>query len=197
MEQGPSNQFRDGVRVVDDETFDNILKASGLEQGYADPSNTLPQPGNVSGKPADNLLIQFKSGAGSGSSSPRHSRHAKAVGDWAEELALRILQDIKGSTDHIHRAAIGETPGWDLDYLDANGSLHRVEVKGTQAAAFRNIEITANELAAAKRYGSDFSLFLVAKCMSNSPRYQIITNPAQLLDHKEWEIEPTTFRIHF
>lgn len=196
-EQGPSNQFRDGVRVVDDETFESILEASGLARGYAAPGNAVPQPENVFAKPAGNLLISSNGRAGGGNSSPRHSRHAKAVGDWAEELALRILQDIGGSTDHIHRAAIGETPGWDLDFLDASGSLHRVEVKGTQAAMFRNIEITANELAAAKRYGGDYSLLLIANCMSNSPRYQLINNPAHLLEHKNWDIMPTAFRISF
>lgn len=196
-EQGPSNQFRDGVRVVDDETFESILDASGLAQGYAAPGNAFPQPENVFAKPAGNLLIPSKGNAGGGNTSPRHSRHAKAVGDWAEELALRILQNIAGSTHHIHRAAIGETPGWDLDYLDANGRLHRVEVKGTQAAAFRNVEITANELDAAKRYGSEYSLLLIAKCMSASPRYQQINNPAGCIDHNEWSIMPTVFRITF
>jgi len=197
IEQGPRNQFRDGVRVVDNETFESILEASGLAQGYAAPGNAFPQPENVFAKPACNLLIPSRGGAGGGNWSPRHSRQAKAVGDWAEELALRILQDIEGSTDHIHRAAIGETPGWDLDYLDANGRLHRVEVKGTQAAAFRNIEITANELVAAKRYGSDYSLLLIAKCMSAAPSYQLISNPAELMEQGGWDVEPTSFRISF
>ncbi|SDW15214.1 protein of unknown function [Sulfitobacter pontiacus] len=196
-EQGPSNQFRDGVRVVDDETFDSILEASGLAQGYAASGNTSPQPENVFAKPAGNLLIPSKGGAGGGNSSPRRSRHAKAEGDWAEELALRILQNIEGSAHHVHRAAIGETPGWDLDYLDANGELHRVEVKGTQAAAFRNIEITANELAAAKRYKSDYSLLLIAKCMSNSPSYQLISDPAKYIEEKQWGIKPTAFKVTF
>jgi len=195
-EQGPKNQFRDGVRVIDDGTFESILQASGLAQGYGAPDNTSPRSDNVSAKPAGNLLISSKGRAGGGNSSPRHSRHAKAIGDWAEKIALRILQDIDGSTDHFHRAAIGETPGWDLDYLDADGRLHRVEVKGTQAAAFRNIEITANELAAATRYGSDYSLLLIAKCMSSSPSYHLINNPAQFLKNG-WDIEPTAFRITF
>jgi len=195
-EQGPSNQFRDGVRVIDNETFDSILEASGLAQGYAAPGNTSPHPDKISAIPAGKLLLSSKGGGGE-NSPPRYSRHAKAVGDWAEQLALEILQGIEGSTNHIHRAAIGETPGWDLDFLDANGSLHRVEVKGTQAAMFRNIEITANELAAAKRYGGDYSLLLIANCMSNSPRYQLINNPAHLLEHKNWDIVPTAFRIRF
>lgn len=196
-EQGPSNQFRDGVRVVDEGTFESILEASGLAQGYSEPGNTSPPPENVSAKPAGNLLISSKGSASGGNSSPRHSRHAKAVGDWAEHLALQILREIEGSTDHIHRAAIGETPGWDLDYLDANGRLHRVEVKGTQAAAFRNIEITANELDAAKRYGSDYSLLLIAKCMSHAPSYNIISNPSGLIGLNGWVISPSVFRITF
>jgi len=196
-EQGPSNQFRDGVRVIDDATFESILEASGLAEGYAAPGSTSPQPENVYTQQAGNLLISSKGRAGGGNSSPRHSLHAKAVGDWAEKLALQILQDIEGSTDHIHRAAIGETPGWDLDFLDANGHLHRVEVKGTQAAMFRNIEITANELAAAEQYGSSYSLLLVAKCMSNSPSYQLINDPAGSIDHNEWSIMPTVFRVTF
>jgi hypothetical protein len=82
-----------------------------------------------------------------------------------------------GCTDCVRRAALDETPGWDIDYLDSNGRLQRVEVKGTVAAAFTGVDITANELRAARTHGSDYWLFLVARCMSDSPRVQAILIP--------------------
>ena len=197
-EQGPKNLFRDGVRVTDTATFESILKASGLATDFETSGRiSPPPPDRRNARNASNLLLTA-TGRGNGvKSTGRYSRNAKAIGDWAEKLVLQLLKGIEGSSDHIHRAAIGETPGWDIDYSDSNGLLHRVEVKGTQSAAFRNIEITANELAAIKQYGEDYSLYLVAKCMSETPSYQIIRNPAIFIDKSEWAVEPTAFRLHF
>ena len=196
-EQGPQNLFRDGVRVTDTATFEGILQASGVAEDIGSSGKSSPPPEKMKANAASNLLFSPTKNQGGGKSSGRYSRIAKAIGDWAERLALQLLEDIKGSSNHVHRAAIGETPGWDFDYTDANGKLHRVEVKGTQAAAFRNIEITANELAAAKEHGDDYSLFLIAKCMSETPSYQVVRNPARLIDGGEWNVEPTVFRLSF
>tara|TARA_R110002051_G_scaffold111308_1_gene183936 strand:+ start:3478 stop:4395 length:918 start_codon:yes stop_codon:yes gene_type:complete len=197
-EQGPQNLFRDGVRVTDVATFESILQASGIARNPGPSDCDLPAPEIVKAKQASNLLLPSKGTQKSGGGSVgRFARNAKAIGDWGEKLALKLLGEIDGSSNHVHRAAIGETPGWDLDYVRADGKIHRVEVKSTQAAAFRNIEITANEMAAAKQYGNDYSLFLIAKCMSEAPSYQIIPNPFGHIENSDWDVEPTVFRVSF
>jgi hypothetical protein len=59
------------------------------------------------------------------------------------------------------------------------------------------IEITANELKAAEKYGEGYELYLVARCISDTPVYQVITNPAKNLETGNWLIEPTSFRVSF
>jgi hypothetical protein len=196
-EQGAKNLFRDGVRVTDAAALDSILHASGVAKKHDLKGSNLPPSEEIDAQQASNLLLTKKSNNSGGKSSGRYSRNAKAIGDWAEELTLQLLEKIEGSSNHTHRAAIGETPGWDIDYIDNSGKLHRVEVKGTQAAAFRNIEITANELVSAKKHGNGYSLYLIARCMSKTPIYQIINNPAEQIDEGEWGIEPTAFRLSF
>jgi len=196
-EQGAKNLFRDGVRVTDAATFESIIHVSGVEKKHDLQNINSPRPDETTAQQAINLLL-MKKGKNSGKkSSGRYSRNAKAIGDWAEKLAFQLLKEIKGSRNHTHRAAIGETPGWDIDYIDQSGKLQRVEVKATQAAAFRNIEITSNELNAARKYADGFSLCLIAKCMSETPIYQFINNPAAQVDEGEWDIEPTAFRLSF
>ena len=103
----------------------------------------------------------------SGSGNYRKSQRAKEIGDWAEKVAARYIRErVAGCTDCVHRAAIDETPGWDIDYFDVDGVLQRVEVKGTIAAAFTSIDLTANEMNAATTHGSNYWLYLVAGCLS-------------------------------
>ncbi len=196
-EQGAQNLFRDGVRVTDAATLDSILHDSGVAKKHDLQGSNLPPTDEIEAQKASNLLLTEKGKNGGGKSPGRYSRNAKVIGDWAEKLTFQLLEKIEGSSNHTHRAAIGETPGWDIDYIDNSGKLNRVEVKGTEAAAFCNIEITANELNAAKKHGDSYSLYLLARCMSKAPIYQIITNPAKQIDEGEWGIEPTAFRLSF
>ena len=198
IEQGAANLFRDGVRVPDQDTFDRILNLANISMDQGEPNEGFPPPSETEPSLAKNLLIETNAGAeGGGGGRFGSSKNAKAIGDWAEQLVLDQILKIPGSSSHIHRAAIGEKPGWDLDYVDANGDLQRIEVKGTQAAAFRSIEITANELAAAEKHGVGYSLYLVARCRSQSPAMQIIVNPAALIDGGSWSVTPTSYRLAF
>ena len=197
VEQGPKNLFRDGVRVVDVETFEQILTLSGFAQDKVEDAKAPPMPDATRATLATNLLLSGRKESGSGKSWFSRSKSSKKIGDWAEELVLQMVREIDQSQDHKHRAALGEKPGWDIDYVDAKGVMQRVEVKGTQAAAFRSIEITANELSAAKCYGPEFSLYLVARCMSDAPSVQVINNPYSMLEAGDWNIEPTAFRVRF
>ena len=80
---------------------------------------------------------------------------------------------------------------------NSNGRLQRVEVKGTVAAAFTGVDITANELQAARTHGSEYWLYLVAGCLSDSPRVQAIPDPASKLASLDWTLTPTLFSLTF
>jgi hypothetical protein len=86
-----------------------------------------------------------------------------------------------GATEIRHVAADGETPGWDIQYRDADGELNAVEVKGASGSAFPNFELTQGEFNAARRFGRLYSVYLVADCFSSDPKVQRIHDPAALL----------------
>lgn len=98
----------------------------------------------------------------------------KEIGDWAEQRVLESLKSLRACAEIVHRAAQGKTRGWDIDYNDPSGVLHRVEVKGTVAAAFTHIDLTANELSAAREQGDRCWVYLVGRCMGSQHRIQRI-----------------------
>jgi hypothetical protein len=75
-----------------------------------------------------------------------------------------ILQGVSGATQIRHVATSGQTPGWDVEYIDARGQLNAVEVKGTSGAGFPNFIITQGELQASRELGqrSGFILSQIA-----------------------------------
>ena len=159
-------------------------------------------PHRVSIAASDDLIVpaaMIKAGSGkSGFGNYRKSKRAKEVGDWAEGVAARYIRErIAGRSDCVHRAAIDETPGWDIDYVDVSGVLQRVEVKGTIAAAFTGIDMTANEMNAATTHGSNYWLYLVAGCLTATPKIQAIQNPIGRLTSGEWSATPAVFSLRF
>ena len=96
----------------------------------------------------------------------------------------------------IHWAAReGETPGWDIQYIDADGELVAIEVKGTSATAFTSIELTSGEWNAARKLGVRYWLYLVANCLGVSPKIQALPNPANLADDGGLEVTPVRWRL--
>lgn len=192
----PPNLWRDGVRVLDPQVYAQIMAEGG---GMVPIAGSTPKADQANVTAADDLVLPAelakhqtpKSGHGP-------NRRAKAIGDWAEQAALKYIKEqVVGCSDCVHRAGIGETPGWDIDYRDAKGALQRVEVKGTIAAAFAGIELTANEMRAAKAHGPDYWLCLVAGCESEQARVQFIQNPAAKLAAGEWRARPALFAVSF
>jgi Domain of unknown function (DUF3883) len=113
-------------------------------------------------------------------------------------VAVRYIQElVAGCANCVHRAAIDETPGWDIDYVDFGGVLQRVEVKGTTAAAFSGIELTANEMQAAQTHGQTYWLYLVAGCLTDSPMVQVVQDPAGRVSAREWSATPALFSLRF
>jgi len=179
------NLWRDGVRALDQITYDQIMQR-GIGTGLS--PAPAPQLSEVSIVESDALIVpaaMIEAGTGkSGAGNYRKSKRAREIGDWAEKVA-------------IHRAAIDETPGWDIDYIDVDGVLQRVEVKGTIAAAFTGIDLTANEINAAVTHGSNYWLYLVAGCLTASPKVQAIQDPAGKLHAGEWSATPAVFSLKF
>ena len=202
LEQIPvdrQNLWRDGVRALDRITYDQIL-----QRGRAIGSSAAPKPplSEVNIGESDALIVPAAMiAAGSdngGSGNYRKSKRAKEIGDWAEKVVVRYIRErVAGCTDCVHRAAIDETPGWDIDYVDIDGVLQRVEVKGTVAAAFTGIDVTANEMKAADTHRSNYWLYLVASCLTGSPKVQAIQDPARKLRAGEWSATPAVFSLRF
>jgi hypothetical protein len=70
-----------------------------------------------------------------------------------------------------------------------------IEVKGTSAAAFTNVELTENEWNAARKLGVRYELYLVADCLSLSPKIQVVQNPAKLADMGKLDVTPVRWRL--
>lgn len=190
----PANLWRDGVRVLAPEVYETIVNEAAVA-ATAHPLKISPQQAQLA-QVQDLILPSALAKHQGTATSRRQSKRSKEIGDWAEQVALAyIKRQIAGCSQCAHRAALGETPGWDIDYCDAAGVLQRVEVKGTISAAFAAIELTSNELAAAKQYAEHYWLCLVAKCETEQPKIQLIQNPAQKIAAGEWSVAPTIFAV--
>jgi hypothetical protein len=189
----PKNMWRNGVRSIDRDTFERIVAAAGSPRVEPSTPTSVEKAGP---QEASDLIIPRGRVRGGGTGvGYRKSKRAKEVGDWAELAALEFLRRLGGCTDVIYRAARGETPGWDIDYRDPAGVLNRVEVKGTVGGAFATIDLTANELRAAREHGEAYWIFLVANCLTDRARIQRIRNPAQRVADGAWTATPALYSV--
>lgn len=203
-----ANLWRDGVRRLDPQVYAGILVDAGLTPAAAPIPGVTPNSAPLAGpiappvataiETAELIVPPKRAGPrrdGQAGGGERRSRQAKAVGDWAEAVALAYLQANCGLC--VHRAAIGETPGWDIDYVDVAGRLQRVEVKGTVAAAFTGVELTAKEWVAAHAHGDAYWICLVADCHTARPKLQLLQNPAATLAAGDWSARPSVMAVAF
>jgi hypothetical protein len=192
------NHWRNAVRTIEPSVYDEILRLAGREgAGGSEPnvdeatissSSDLLVPATIVEPRRDGVLRR---------TGYRKSKRAKEIGDWAENAVVRYIADIPNTANCVHRAANGETPGWDIDYLDSDGVLQKVEVKGTTGAAFTSIQMTIGELDAARRHRGTYWLFLVAGCFTKTPKVQAICDPAQKIDDGSWSMKAELFSIRF
>lgn len=196
LENIPANMWRDGIRPLDPSVYARIVGEVSAQPALA---ASAPAPLDVTVLASDSLIMPAAPVQRTNAkSSYRRSRQAKAVGDWAEAVALRyITEQIVGCSQCVHRAAAGETPGWDIDYVDSHGHLQRVEVKGTIAGAFSGVELTAGEMRAAKAHAEGYWLCLVANCFTAAPKVQLIRNPAERLAAGSWTATPAVYSVQF
>lgn len=197
LEDIPRNLWRDGVRLLDPGIYARIIELAGTRDTPTSIDVAAVQLIETSDLIVPPKLV-VKGGNGLRGGNYRRSKRAKEVGDWAESVVLRHIQEnVKGCSSCTHRAALGETPGWDIDYLNQEGVLQRIEVKGTTAAAFVGLDLTAGELRAAKTHGQNYWLYLVGNCLTDSPRVQVINDPGDKLSAGIWSVTPALYTLRF
>ncbi len=128
----------------------------------------------------------------------RLSLYASRVGERAEEIVIKylyetLLDEEKPTIKWISKR--GETPGWDIEYLDSAKNLVAIEVKGTTGQSFSNIEITGNEWEAAEELKNFYWIYLISKCLSTDPQIQRINNPFQQKELGVLDVTPILWRI--
>lgn len=204
--------WRTAVRELSQEVFDRILALGGadgaVQRGEAEITTqlTLPPAREVQAAFSDDYRVivrqvdRPRSRVESTALLARRSRSRQsiAIGDHAEEIVYRWLRTYlpeaeRESVDWL--AQRGETPGWDIQYLKANGQLIAVEVKGTVLSRFTDIELTANEWAAAERLGVNYWLYLVAKCSTTSPIIAPIQDPYRKCSEGNFQAVPAAWRL--
>ena len=193
-EQIPQNIWRNGVRELAPGVFERIVAAAGAHQVGGVAKRQVAPAAPVE---ADDLIIPRDRvvGGGGQNGSWRTSKRAKEIGDWAEIAALDFIRQELKVANPVHRAAQREMPGWDIDFTDKTGKLHRVEVKGTVGGAFNTIDFTAGEFRAAQEHGDEYWIYLVANCLTDRPRIQRIRNPAERLNSGHWVAMPALFTV--
>lgn len=171
--------FGVGVRRIPEAVYETIVAAAGLSPatpsptepfGFAETAELVRLPPEAPG-----LLVRTVPGPGGGFPSSSRSKRAKAVGDLAEGLVFQHLESSGKKPRWVARE--GLHPGWDIEYIE-NGKRIAVEVKGTTAAKFSTIELTANEWSAAQQERASYHLYLVAGCGGTHPVFDVLMNPA-------------------
>jgi hypothetical protein len=117
----------------------------------------------------------------------RLSKSAQKTGNDGEKLVLKNEKDRlrKAGKDDLaekveHLAAVGKTPGYDIESFNPDGSRRRIEVKsgvGTKSV----IELTRNEKKKAEEYGEEYVIAIVER-IYRKPTVAFIVNPAS----KSW-----------
>jgi hypothetical protein len=196
------NHWRTAVRSISEEQHQEILTGANLKVAFervdktrdtieeAIVKHSLPALGTVK-------KAKKKKGAKAASTSgKRYSRKSKTVGDAGERTVLKFLKTyIPGVSELRWLANEGETPGWDIQYLDGAGNLIRVEVKSTESKTLTSIELTANEWRAANKHRSEYQLALVGSCLSKKPIIEFIGDPVGCLNCGELEVAPSRYEI--
>ncbi len=127
---------------------------------------------------------------------PRYSRNAKKVGDRAEELVCRYLEDI-GYINVIWEANLGNKPGYDISCETSTGMKLHIEVKGTVSNKITNFILTDGELKAAMKLKENYYMAFVVNCLSVNAQVELVANPNELMNDNSWNSKPLTYLISF
>ena len=86
-----------------------------------------------------------------------------------------------------HHSIHGETPGYDISYIDELGTKQAIEVKGSELSKVSSFDLTDNELDAARKLGDNYTVWVVVN-VGNNPRYGRIKDPYSLWQYNNLEI---------
>lgn len=205
------NYFRqNSVRPVSVEVFRNIVGLAGLEIDNDEAevreviinNNQIPDVQNAVVQFAENELMRetvinpLQNGLRNKTNREHtYSRNSKRIGNRAERIVFDHLlskQELNGISNVRWLARENITPGYDLEYTDANNVHKCVEVKGTTAGSFSNIIITTNEYEEGIEQGENYYLYLVARCMTNNPIIQIINDP---FNREDLDFQPASYQV--
>ena len=180
-ESRKSNFWRDGVRSVNESFYESIRQLAGLDH-YAPTTDSNTKVYNTPEITSTDLLKTYEQKSllvKDGSNKARYSKEAKKIGDLGEGLVFEYLKNQDGVRDLVWHANIGETPGYDISYLNQQGEKICIEVKSTSAKSFLNFIMTTNEVECAKKIGKNYKIYLVADCFSEKPQMNVINNPTE------------------
>jgi hypothetical protein len=206
--------WRNGVREVSDRTFNEILLAAGIESSSNEDSDVPIPLAMIRDTPIDYVIpIEGKIGIDgfvkpkdpahlprtkAGSGIYRLTKRSKQIGDRAEEIAIKWLNEklpekVKSTISWIAKEGI--TPGWDIEFVDENMDTISVEVKGTTGGIFPNVEITAQEWNEAFAKREKYWLVLVANCLSKEPKISLIQDPYSLIEKGDLKVETLIWKL--
>ncbi|MCS1380770.1 DUF3883 domain-containing protein [Lysinibacillus sphaericus] len=208
------NHWRDGVRKISEEVYIKILSQTshkvekdvkGSNLVVEEKSLVKLEELNIS--EVDDVIVHTKkqpisnkehrsSNPNKNSGVPRYSKNAKIIGDRAEEIVLELLKK-EGMKEVVWVAQLSEKPGYDIKFVDIDGVEKYVEVKGTATKRFPNFILTMNELNSSERYRNQYYIYLVAECLSKSPKIQKICDPYSFFENNKWEKTPISYNITF
>jgi hypothetical protein len=193
----PRNGWRNGVRRIDESTINRVLATAGasVSQPIVGAEN-LPQVEDEDLlRPSADLLLSSAIRNGGGGNS-RYSRNSILIGNRAESIALRWAELRFPNAKRVRWVSQdGETPGWDIEVIDAEGQFIGIEVKGTTGGSFSSFELTKGELEASRSMGDRYVLVLVANCLTDKPKLQILTNPWDVIEKQGLTLEPLVYRV--
>ena len=210
LEQIPQNQYRVGVRETSYDIYQHIVSRAGLRPYTFEEDMPAPDMPDldfliiqlVGGK--ESLLVKrppaFKKEKGEHTDAnySRRTKHSKVIGDHSEQIVLRHLRETLSTKERARLRLVAEKKwGWDIEYIDKKGKRVAVEVKGTKGPRFPTVEVTAKEWNAAKADRSQYWLYLVAECMSNSPKIEKFQDPFALNQAGSWEATPLLWKLEF
>lgn len=184
-----SNYWRDGVRKIDENVFNNILSAANIKE-----QSDIESLDNLKIELTEGSLIKYIDVENAKTSKIFKNINIKEIGDIGEKLVLTYL---KQNLDEIEAKSLiwvaneGETPGYDIVYTNLNNQKVCIEVKSTTAKKFPYFYLTINEYNASQ-IADLYYIYLVSDCRSSKPKIEILSNPFMRNDFK---IEPIAFKV--
>lgn len=164
------------------------------EQSFIDKLNATPEDNQ---SPSNNRIQKIYSKSRF-DNDRRLSIYAKQVGERGEEIVIKHLYETLPENEKSTikwTSKRGETPGWDIEYLNSTNNLVAIEVKGTTGNSFPNVEITANEWNAANELQERYWIYLVTGTFGINPKIQCLQNPVSLKESGTLRVTPILWKI--